>query len=78
MSTSDCIQLKSLKEAFYEPQSLNNISLISDKTKSVTFKLQEKVVSVDAVTVSASSYQTINTVDAEVASELLRNSGTAG
>jgi hypothetical protein len=70
LSTSGLYSVEISQGGFYEPQSLNNISLISDKTKSVTFKLQEKVLALDAVTVSASSYQTINTVDAEVASEL--------
>ncbi|MEZ5055453.1 MAG: TonB-dependent receptor [Saprospiraceae bacterium] len=70
LSTSGLYSVEISQGGFYEPQSLNNISLISDKTKSVTFKLQEKVMALDAVTVSASSYQTINTVDAEVASEL--------
>ncbi|MCB0663752.1 MAG: TonB-dependent receptor, partial [Saprospiraceae bacterium] len=70
LSTSGTYNVAVLEGGFYQPQSLQGISLISDKTKSVTFELKEKVLSLDAVTVSASSFQTINTVDAEVASEL--------
>lgn len=70
LSTSGDYSVAVLEGGFYQPQSLQGISLISDKTKSVTFELKDKVLSLDAITISASSYQTINTVDAEVASEL--------
>lgn len=55
---------------FYQTQSLTGITLISDKTKSVTLEVEDKSTALEAITISAAEYQSINTVDAEVASEL--------
>ncbi len=70
LSTSGRYAVKVEEGSFYRANTINGIALISDKTTTVTLKLDAKVQALEGVTVSARNYQTINTVDAEVASEL--------
>lgn len=70
LSTSGKYDIAITEGGFYQPKTLRNISLISEKTKSVTMTVSEKILSMDEVVITAQNYQTINTVNAEVASEL--------
>ncbi|RMF03056.1 MAG: TonB-dependent receptor, partial [Bacteroidetes bacterium] len=70
LSTSGLYQIEVPASGFYEAQQRGNIALISDKTTTVTLVLGEAVIAIDAVTVRAGRYQTINAINAEVASEL--------
>ena len=70
LSTSGLYEIKALGGEFYHPVVKKNVSLISDQTKTVTIVMREKRSELQTVTVSADDYRTINTVDAEVNSEL--------
>ncbi|MEL7118011.1 MAG: TonB-dependent receptor [Bacteroidota bacterium] len=70
LSTSGLYSIEVIGGTFYEGLSLQNISLISDQTKTVTLILSEQTININAITVFASEYQTINSIDAEVTSEL--------
>ncbi|MCB0622647.1 MAG: hypothetical protein KDC43_01665, partial [Saprospiraceae bacterium] len=72
LSTSGSYSVLVPEGSFYQAQSRENVSLISNKTHSIVLILTDKVLSLEAVTVSAGSYQGINSIDAEVASELTR------
>ena len=70
LSTSGWYSVKVQEGSFYRGKEIKNISLISDKTTSVTLILEEKSVELDALTITSEKYLSINSVDAEVASEL--------
>ena len=72
LSTSGSYSVLVPEGSFYQAQSRENVSLISNKTHSIVLILTDKVLSLEAVTVSAGNYQGINSIDAEVASELTR------
>ncbi len=73
LSTSGLYTVQVVEGAFYQGKTLTGISLISDKTKTVTLVLQDKTISIEVVTITAGEYQTINALDAEVATELKSN-----
>ncbi len=70
LSTSGLYTIEVQGGTFYQPQTLRNISLISNKTKTITIVLSEETLFIDAITVTAGEYQSINAIDAEVTSEL--------
>ncbi|MEZ4984752.1 MAG: TonB-dependent receptor [Saprospiraceae bacterium] len=70
LSTSGAYNVEAMAGSFYEAQSIQGISLISDRVTSVNLVLQDNVTALDAVTVTAREFRTINTINAEVASEL--------
>lgn len=70
LSTSGLYTIEVQGGTFYQPQTLRNISLISDKTKTISIVLSEETLFIDAITVTAGEYQSINAIDAEVTSEL--------
>lgn len=70
LATSGVYRVAVQDGSFYKARVLDNIALISNKRQSVTLRLSEKVTSLEGITITAGAYHTINTVDAEVASEL--------
>lgn len=70
LSTSGRYSISVKEGSFFKAQMLRNISLVSGKTTSVSVVLSEKVNALQGVTIIARDYQTINTINAEVASEL--------
>lgn len=71
LSTSGQYEIVIPESGFYQGAMLTNISLISENTKSITLVIQEKSQGLDAIVVTAEgSYQSINAINAEVASEL--------
>jgi hypothetical protein len=70
LSTSGRYRIEVPATSFYEAQERSNIALVSDKTTTITLLLGEAVIAIDAVTVSAGTYQSINAINAEVATEL--------
>ena len=70
LPTSGLYIVEILENSFFQAKRIANISLISDKTTSVTVMIADKTIELDDITVTAGEYQSINSVDAEVASEL--------
>ncbi len=70
LSTSGRYDVEIQEGSFFKSRTLRNISLISGRTTSVSIVLSEKVNQLQGVTIAADNYQTINTVNAQVASEL--------
>lgn len=72
LSTSGAYEVEVRSGGFYKLSRLERISLISDKTTSVTLVLKEQVTELGEVVIQGDTYRTINETDAEVASELDR------
>jgi hypothetical protein len=72
LSTSGFYEVEVPSGGFYKLARLDRISLISDKTTSVTLVLTEQVTELGEVIIVADKYLSINETDAEVASELNR------
>ena len=70
LSTSGRYTVEVPEGQFYGGKTLDNIALISDQTQTVTLVLAEKTQSLEGVTVTSGDYQSVNAVNAEVASEL--------
>ncbi|MEZ4774491.1 MAG: TonB-dependent receptor [Bacteroidia bacterium] len=70
LSTSGTYSVTAKESDSNVSQAVSGITLFSEKTKSVVLVLGQKIISLDAVNISADNYQTINTIDAEVASVL--------
>lgn len=70
LSTSGFYTIIASETQLYKSKTIYRVVLISDKVKSITVTLGNRVFSLDEITISAGNYQAINTMDAEVASEL--------
>ncbi len=70
LSTSGTYKVTIEEGNFFKSRTINNIKLISDKTTSLNLVLDQKILALQEVAVTAGAYQSINAVDAEVASEL--------
>lgn len=70
LSTSGNYIVTAAESGIYQTKKITGITLISGNTSSVVLTLSENVQSLDGITIIASDYQTINTINAEVASEL--------
>lgn len=70
LSTSGSYTVTSIATQLYQSQRIEGIALISDKVKSVSMAIGDQVNFLDEITISVGNFQTINSVDAEVASEL--------
>jgi len=72
LSTSGRYKVTAGTGSFYEQKTIANLLLISDRTTSVLLKLSEEVAELEEVYVVSDTYQAINTVNAEVSSEMRR------
>lgn len=70
LSTSGAYNIEVKEQSFFKGGIKDNIILISGKTTTVTIEIKEKSQQLGEAIISASRYQTINMVNAEVASEL--------
>lgn len=70
LSTSGAYNIDVKEQSFFKGGIKENIVLISGKTTTVTIEIKEKTQQLGEAVISASRYQTINMVNAQVASEL--------
>lgn len=70
LSTSGSFTVAVEESMLYEAQTVANIVLVSGKTSSLTLVLREQALTLSTATVYGGRFQSINTLDAEVASEL--------
>lgn len=70
LSTSGMYKVELADNLFYQASPATRVVLISSRTTTVVLRLLDKTLSLDEISVVANQYLTINTVDAEVASEL--------
>lgn len=70
LSTSGKYTVIISEGGIFQGRTLTNISLISNKTKSISVVLSEKLNLLSTITINGNDYQSINTVNGEVASEL--------
>ena len=68
LSTSGAYSIEVKESSFYGGKTVTDINLISAKTKTINILLEEKVISLEAVIISAKENLSINSFDAEVAS----------
>ncbi len=72
LSTSGSFAVAVEESMLYQAQTVANIVLVSGKTSSLTLVLREQALTLATATVYGGRFQSINTLDAEVASELRR------
>jgi hypothetical protein len=70
LSTSGDYKVYIPEGSFYKEKFSNSFKLISSKTRSLTIDISSKAVQLEGVAISAADFQSINTINAEVASEL--------
>jgi outer membrane receptor for ferrienterochelin and colicin len=70
LSTSGTYDIRVPEGIFYAAGERTGLQLVSDKTTTLTLVLKDKSLALESITVVAGSQQTINTVNAQVASEL--------
>ncbi len=70
LATSGRYTVEVPQTSFHQGQTASNIYLISDKTTTITLNLPSNDLELEEVVIAAGNYQSINAVNAEVASEL--------